>query len=179
MEGVYTGTAVGIVRWGHEPTREFMRGLLRLRYPLSPVKLALAEQEGVDAARNELVRWFLNSDFLTLLLLDANVVVHPETLVRLKSWDAPIVSALGAPFSDLAPPVVLQPRPEDALERVGRVGMHCTLVDRDVFEEMPPPWFVDGVAFGPGLVDRSVIVGHETNHLVGLQDYAAYRIEGE
>ena len=160
MEGVYSGTAVGIVRWGHEPSGEFMRGLLWLRYPSSPVKLASAEQEGVDAARNKLVQWFLRTDYLSLFLLDADVVVHPETLVRLKSWGQLVVSASCIPGLDLA--VVLNPRPVDALMRVDRVGMRCTLVDREALISVSQPWFEQGKPFGPGYVDRSVIVAYLT-----------------
>ena len=39
-------------------------------------------------------------------------------------------------------PVVLEPRPPDALYEVDRTGCHCVLIRRDVLERMPAPWFV-------------------------------------
>lgn len=39
-------------------------------------------------------------------------------------------------------PVVLEPRPPDALYEVDRTGCHCVLIRRDVLETVPAPWFV-------------------------------------
>jgi len=39
-------------------------------------------------------------------------------------------------------PVVLEPRPPDALMEVDRTGGHCLLVRRDVLEAIEAPWFV-------------------------------------
>lgn len=227
MEGVYSGTAVGTVAIGR-PSWEFVLGLIGLKFTASVFKIELAEHAGVDAARNKLVSWFLRTNFLSLLLLDADVIVHPLTIERLRSWEVPIVSAIcvqrtppyapvdyrdhkadgayrhyaspeplpeGRWFANIedwmirhplalnarSKPVVLQPRPVNALVRVNAVGAHCLLVDREVFSQRPQPWFEPGVSFGAGLVDRSVVVGHEVKHLAGLVDYAvyssAYRIE--
>lgn len=38
-------------------------------------------------------------------------------------------------------PVILVPRPEDALFQVDRTGCHCLLVHRSVYESISPPWF--------------------------------------
>lgn len=38
-------------------------------------------------------------------------------------------------------PVVLEPRPDDALYEVDRTGCHCVLIERRVLEAVPPPWF--------------------------------------
>lgn len=42
-------------------------------------------------------------------------------------------------------PVVLEPRPPDALYEVDRTGCHCVLIRRDVLETVPAPWFVASV----------------------------------
>jgi hypothetical protein len=39
-------------------------------------------------------------------------------------------------------PVVLEPRPDDALFEVDRTGCHCVLIERPVLETVMPPWFV-------------------------------------
>ena len=39
-------------------------------------------------------------------------------------------------------PVVLEPRPDDALYEVDRTGCHCVLIARAVLETVKPPWFV-------------------------------------
>lgn len=39
-------------------------------------------------------------------------------------------------------PVVLEPRPPDALYEVDRTGGHCLLIRRDVLQAIEPPWFV-------------------------------------
>lgn len=42
-------------------------------------------------------------------------------------------------------PVVLEPRPPDALYEVDRTGCHCLLIRRDVLQAIEPPWFVADV----------------------------------
>lgn len=39
-------------------------------------------------------------------------------------------------------PVVLEPRPDDALYDAERTGCHCVLIQRQVLEAIQPPWFV-------------------------------------
>lgn len=38
-------------------------------------------------------------------------------------------------------PVVLEPRPDDALYEVDRTGCHCVLIERRVLAAIAPPWF--------------------------------------
>ena len=84
-------------------------------------------------------------------------------------------------------PVVLEPRPDDALVEVDFTGCHCLLVHRRVFEALEPPWFkvfaIDPKRYGEDRyfcekakaagfkihVDRSVMAGH----LYGEQSLAA------
>lgn len=81
-------------------------------------------------------------------------------------------------FDDLKfGPMVIEPRPDDALEEVGFTSTSCTLIHRSVLEAIPDPWFVwdDDYKGGgedrrfcelakqagfPMFVDRSLILGH-------------------
>ena len=79
----------------------------------------------------------------------------------------------------LGKPVVLEPRPDDALYEVDRGGAHCLLTHRSVLEAIEPPWFSRSgtrIKQGSGSdftfyakaheagfttwLDRSVIAGH-------------------
>lgn len=160
-----------------QPSWPFVESLLRLRTPAG-WRLIRRGPFGVDVARNALVRDFLATGDDWLLLVDSDAVLHPETALRLLSWDQPVVSALAfSRYGPLLPtvyrdrdparpgfwrvrldevrefvdqhqellssiPVVVDPRPEDALVRVDRTGCHCVLLRRDVLETIPAPWFV-------------------------------------
>lgn len=177
-------------------------------------------KQGIDAAWNVIIAWFLNTDNEWMLHLDSDAVVHSDTLLRLMSWHEPLVSALAfrrrAPITPVVyscemgeaiqvdgsmameylievdeikewfiahpemllinRPVVLEPRPDDALLKVERTGSHCLLVHRNVYEAIEPPWFKNILTTGEGSdfdfhakaqaagfttwVDRSVIAGH-------------------
>lgn len=54
-------------------------------------------------------------------------------------------------------PMVLEPRPEDALTRVDVTGCHCLLIHREVLESMPQPWFLgrEDAEHGGGAPDGS------------------------
>lgn len=90
-------------------------------------------------------------------------------------------------------PVVLDPRPDDALIEVDRGGAHCLLTHRSVFEAIPDPWFVRVARLGTGggsdfdfyakaqkagftaYLDRSVLAGHLTDeHVVSGMDFAVW-----
>lgn len=169
--------AIGVPTVG-EPSWPFVESLLRLRTPAGGYRLLRRGPLGVDVARNMLVRDFLATDAQWLLMVDSDAVLHAETLMRLLSWEQPVVSALA--FSRYGPclptvyrerdpnrenfwrvqledvrafadqhqelfsslPVVVEPRPDNALYRVDRTGCHCVLLRRDVLEAIPAPWFV-------------------------------------
>lgn len=90
-------------------------------------------------------------------------------------------------------PVVLDPRPDDALIEVGRGGAHCLLTHRSVFEAIPDPWFRRSSQLNTGqgsdfdfyakaravgfttYLDRSVLAGHLTSeHIVSGVDFAVW-----
>jgi GT2 family glycosyltransferase len=87
---------------------------------------------------------------------------------------------------------VLEPRPDDALLAVDRVGCHCLLVHRDALAAVEPPWFVGQPPKGSGedfffcdklqqagvpiYVDRSVVAGHLYGERpLGALDFMVWR----
>jgi hypothetical protein len=103
FEGVMiaTASAAPVVSW------EYTVSLLGLRYPARVFRLKKCAARGLDWGRNELIHWFLDSsNCLSLLLLDDDAVVHPDTIQRLQSWNKPVVSALSVqrkqPFAPVA-----------------------------------------------------------------------------
>lgn len=106
----------------------------------------------VDRARNYLVEKMLGHSMepTHLLFLDADILVQPDTLVKLLAHQKLIVSALYRkrlpPYEPMAfrkerkrfRPVSLKGR---ALQSVDVVGSGCLLIRRDVLESIRPPWF--------------------------------------
>jgi hypothetical protein len=62
----------------------------------------MAENLGVEQARNLLVERFLDSPCQWLLFVDRDAVLHPMTVIRLMSWNVPVVAALA--FARTEPP---------------------------------------------------------------------------
>lgn len=170
---------VGIASAG-PPTWPLVDSLLMLKHPVGGRwTLRRVVGLGVDVARNAIANMTLESGDDWLLMVDADAVLHPDTLVRLLSWQQPVVGALAfkryescepTVYRDHEPgrperrrvridevrewlqrypvmasyperPVVLEPRPDDALFPIDRTGCHCVLVHRDVLEAIEPPWF--------------------------------------
>jgi len=161
------------------PTWALLESLLALRAP-DGFHFVRRGPLAVDVARNELVETFLKlpATYTHLLMVDSDAMIHPDTLQRLLSWEAPVVGALAfTRYGPLYPtvyrteskeqpgsfrvrmdevkefvdkhrelvssrPVVLTPRPPDALMEVDRTGCHCLLIRRDVLEAIERPWFV-------------------------------------
>lgn len=93
-EEVYCGTAIGTVVTGPS-TWEFLFSMLNLQYAAKQFRLAFPYKEGIDAARNELVVWFLaQTSCLNLLLLDSDVILPRGGITGLARWEKPIVSAV-------------------------------------------------------------------------------------
>jgi hypothetical protein len=167
---------------------------------------------------NKVVREFLKSEHEWLWSVHDDILYHPDTLVRLMSWNQPLVSALtfhrtnpalphiwkvikdgeqsicGQLVGDtkrwfmekhekwiLPGPVVIEPRPDDALIEVTFTSTSCSLIHRSVLEALEEPmhgdWFMQKdkttgggedrsffeaaieAGFTP-YVDRSCVVGH-------------------
>jgi hypothetical protein len=193
---------------------------------------------GKAVSNNIIVSWnsvltdILKTDTDYILSMHNDVIAHPQTLMRLLSWDKPLVSALvfmrkspvvphiwagqdgsGPPYSirirdtmdwfQAHPeaikfgPMVLDPRPEDALQEVDYTSTSCTLIHRSVLEQMcsvcgdywfrwdtdrpngggeDSRFFVTARSVGfPAFVDRSCIVGHLIGEIAACSaDFVAW-----
>lgn len=218
---------------GGPPNWPYVNSIFCLRAPGEKMFRHLMGKQGVDEGHNRMIEWFLEeTEYDWMLHLDSDAVVHPNTLIRLLSWNEPFVSALAfqrkpsfAPvvyrgideskeegfwirqvnmtlewiqehpgLIQLGQPVVLEPRPDDALYEVDRGGAHCLLTHRSVLEAIPPPWFVRSgsqVKRGSGsdftfykkakeagfrtYLDRSVVAGHLAQAVcVGAMDFIVW-----
>jgi GT2 family glycosyltransferase len=191
---------------------------------------------GIDSPEiswNQAVKDFLDSGDDWLLSWHNDVIGDPQTLMRLLSWDKPIVSALvfmrtnpvlphiwhktgaiaGGPelyahwirntrewfyahqeYIKFGP-LVMDPRPDDALTQVGFTSTSCMLIHRTVLEamreEVKDLWFKrDGPGAGgedrnfceharkagfETYVDRSCVVGHLVGDVpTGVADFIAW-----
>jgi len=109
--------AVGVPTVG-PPTWRLVASLLGLSTYFDEYgQFTFTKVEGlpVDEARNELVRWFLEETRCEWLLqVDRDAILHPETAVRLMSWNLPIVSALTfTRYRPVVPTVYREHHPED------------------------------------------------------------------
>jgi hypothetical protein len=109
---------------GGEPTWGYMKSILGLRGPGDGgFGFITAEGLGVEQARNLLVERFLKTPADWLLMVDRDAVLHPQTALRLMSWNEPIVAALA--FTRNTPPmptVFAEPSPYDVAHGSQIVG---------------------------------------------------------
>ncbi len=105
------GVCIGVVAVG-PPTWDLVGSIVKLRKPAAWTWRRVGPL-AVDVGRNRLCREFLRSEDEWLLMVDADAVLHPMTLLRLLSWKQPVVSALA--FSRYGPmfPTVYRGRPAD------------------------------------------------------------------
>lgn len=88
--------AIGLPTVG-PPTWTLLEGLMGLQRPGGKLYLRTTRKDGVDVAkaRTLIGEWFLEgTDAEYLLMVDRDASLHPGTLMRLLSWEQPIVSAL-------------------------------------------------------------------------------------
>lgn len=98
----------------------FVESLAALRLPAGErLRLVHVGPKTVDVARNAIVRAFLATPDRTLLMVDQDAVLHPGTLLRLMSWQQPVVGALAFGRHQPFPPVVMRDRIRLADGRVG------------------------------------------------------------
>lgn len=111
----------------------------------------------IEVARNEIVADFLKTEAEWLFFLDSDVVVPPDAIKRLLSYDLPIVSGVyyvREPQSGVLHPAMWRRKPGSetdfipvvefgfsTLVEVDAVGAGCLLINRLVLEKMKPPWF--------------------------------------
>jgi hypothetical protein len=109
----------------------------------------------VDRARCLLAKWAQEEGASHLLMIDSDIVVPEDTLVRLLARKVPVVGALcpqrwypylpnAGDLGDGGFEALLNPAP--GLHRVGAVGGGCLLVETDVFAHFgDDPPFVTGM----------------------------------
>lgn len=219
---------IGTVALG-QPEWSYVKSLVSLKAPGAKVFNPVIGKQGIDEGHNRLNEEFLASGCEWLLSVDSDAVLHPDTLMRLMSWEQPIVSALAVgrvpPFACVAygeatekgthmretdairewayehpvvmqvsTPIVIDPRPDDALMEIQRSGAHCLLTHRSVIASVTPPWFVrtgKNAKEGRGsdfyfsarvkeagydiYLDRSVVAGHIVHgHVANLLDFMVW-----
>ena len=112
--------------------------------------LPVIDSRPLDHLRNLQVRSFLAGRCSHLFFLDSHCVPRPATVQRLLAHELPIVQApglqkigneVGVMAVDQTPEGYIQHRPMEGLQQVDAVGTAGLLVRRDVFENIPPPWF--------------------------------------
>ncbi len=104
-----------------------VEALLRLERPRGTAVRLLTGSVPIDAKRNRLTEEFLSEPkYGWMLLLDADHTYPTDMLRRLLGHNVPFV---GVPYHRRTPPY------ESGL------GTGCILVQRDVIERMPRPWF--------------------------------------
>lgn len=103
------------------PTWGFTASLVGLRGP-GDGGFWFSHVEGlaVEQARNLLVERFLASPCRWLLFVDRDAVLHPMTVIRLMSWNVPVVAALAFTRGEPpAPTIYAGANPGDAQDLVG------------------------------------------------------------
>ena len=123
------------------------------------IPLTISRQFEVSQAREEIARSFLNSDCTHLLMMDADIVLMPDTLSKMLEVDAPVVVAKYAEKGKMEasyhcyhhsqvpfrrdPPVEVRPGERRELKDIDPMlfGLGCVLVKREVFEKLEEPYF--------------------------------------
>ncbi len=124
---------------------------IAMRHPF----IRIAPQH-VDQARNLLAKHLLATDYTHLLMLDADHHFPPDIVERLSRWvvrdpSKLVVSALAFRRSQPFEPTIYRTDAqsrvyafqawEQGLIPVDLLGTPCILINREVFERVPPPWF--------------------------------------
>ena len=144
--------SMGLVRVEHilNITSWFLSGKYRMEYSPSVGNIPH------DRARNILISRFLKTDFDYILFIDERTVGHVDTLDQLLAADKPVISATSQTFKILSgnrkalvPTSFVAKEGKNkyryhagkGVEEVDVTNMACTLVKREVIENMARPWF--------------------------------------
>lgn len=177
MGEVNTLLLVTIVSWIAEA---FNTGLYNLSiYPTVNV-------QPVDNARNQIVKFFLESDCTHLLFVDADTIPPLDALKRLLAHDKPIISAL-TPIIELNEETNDYWRKWNAVDETDQhmkpntgtrmckgAGASCILIKREVFEQLEAPYYRFQYKDDSG---KSVLVGEDIYFIInalskGIKTYA-------
>lgn len=129
---------------------DFFFGCLLMERPeFIPIR---AENGPIDAMRNNLVLNAMQLHCSHLMMMDCDMVYHPETIPKLLEHKLPIVGALCYRRYPPFDPLLLRGDPINGYEsldewedgelvEVDATGTGCLMFDMRVFREMQPPWF--------------------------------------
>ena len=155
-----------------------------------PLMMATAMKQGIDLemelrghslvydAREQAAKQFLESDNDYLFFLDSDMVPKADTITRLIEHDKPIVSALAFRRVPNFEPCIFKDDmtfyydyPKGLIEVAG-TGMACTLIKREVLENMPQPWFFptnngEDLSFCKRATDAGYKIFCDTNLICG------------
>ena len=130
---------------------EFFESFVAMRKPQKHMFFRANSYQGLAVMRNQLVEAAQKNNCTHLLFLDVDHRHNPDTIVRLLSYDLPIVSGLS--FMRVPPysPCVfsgcinnyktIKIIPKNTLLEVDSVGGACLLVNMDVFKNIQKPYF--------------------------------------
>jgi hypothetical protein len=110
--------------------------------------------EPFSLRRDTFARWFLESGGTHALLLEDDVVPPEDALERLLRVESPVAAAVYPRWIDGRLTTNVQAirdrgwsaRVPARVFPVRRCALGCVLVRREVFERVPPPWFITIVA---------------------------------
>jgi hypothetical protein len=140
---------------GHAYIPSVLQAIAFARLGSAPDRPPLFEIGGpVDVVRTRIVEKFLASDATHLVMLDDDVVAPEGTLERLIALDAPVATAacpfgIGGRVFLNAKPVGCEKwptRPEPRVFEAHHAGLACSLIAREVFARVAPPWFWMGAS---------------------------------
>jgi len=112
-----------------------------------------ADNGPIDTLRNDIVERALSLGVSNLIMVDCDMIYHPQTIPRLLSHRLPIVGALCfrryPPFDSIMLRVnedqtgymSVDEWEEDELVEVDATGAGCLMFNMSVFRKMPKPWF--------------------------------------
>jgi hypothetical protein len=173
-----------------------------------PLMMVTAMQKGIGIeyelrghslvydAREGAAKYLLSKpDIDAVLFLDSDMMPPADMLVKLVEHDKPIVSALAFKRVPNYEPCIFKKVSDTEAEiyhdypkgliEVEACGMACCLIKREVFENIPGPWFMPGklgedLSFcrrvkHPIYCDTELICGHIGTYEVKEEHYASRR----
>ena len=143
--------------------------VIGLKRPVK-TKFLISEQPFIDDARNKSVQQFLETDCTHLIMIDDDHFFVPSqnnAILKLLEDDLPIVSGLyynrGPPYFPIILKIHSQERgmpkfeypykteaeiPKQRLIETDATGAGCLMIERSVFENIKPPWFLKTIWAG-------------------------------
>lgn len=132
----------------------FMYSFLHMDRPT--FTLLHSDNGPIDTLRNDLVEKALEISATSLIMMDTDMVYHPQTITKLLSHKLPVVGALCfrryPPFDSIVLRKVNINEQYDSYESVEEweegellecdaTGAGCLMFDMEVFRKLPYPWF--------------------------------------